>query len=161
MEKKYFMKRKVTLEELKKIAYNLGKVMKGGEVVALIGDLGAGKTTFVKEFAKSLNILENIKSPTFNYVLEYTSGRVPLYHFDVYRLDNSYEVYDTGYEEYINGDGVVIVEWANIIEDELPNNYIRVELRYCIDENLREIEISAVNNVEFEKEIIKYVDTGN
>ncbi len=161
MEKKYFMKRKVTLEELKKIAYNLGKVMKGGEVVALIGDLGAGKTTFVKEFAKSLNILENIKSPTFNYVLEYTSGRVPLYHFDVYRLDNSYEVYDTGYEEYINGDGVVIVEWANIIEEELPNNYIRVELKYCIDENLREIEISAVNNVEFEKEIIKYVDTGN
>ena len=155
------MKRKVTLEELKKIAYNLGKVMKGGEVVALIGDLGAGKTTFVKEFAKSLNILENIKSPTFNYVLEYTSGRVPLYHFDVYRLDNSYEVYDTGYEEYINGDGVVIVEWANIIEEELPKNYIRVELKYCIDENLREIEISAVNNVEFEKEIIKYVDTGN
>ena len=155
------MERKVTLQELKKIAYNLGKVMKGGEVVALIGDLGAGKTTFVKEFAKSLNILENIKSPTFNYVLEYTSGRVPLYHFDVYRLDNSYEVYDTGYEEYINGDGVVIVEWANIIEEELPNNYIRVELKYCIDENLREIEISAVNNVEFEKEIIKYVDTGN
>ena len=77
------MKRKVTLEELKKIAYNIGKVMKGGEVVALIGDLGAGKTTFVKEFAKSLGIFENIKSPTFNYVLEYTSGRLPLYHFDV------------------------------------------------------------------------------
>lgn len=155
------MKKKVTLEELKKIAYNLGKIMKGQEVIALIGDLGTGKTTFVKEFAKALNIFENIKSPTFNYVLEYTSGRVPLYHFDVYRLDNSYEVYDTGYEEYISGNGVVIVEWANIIENELPENYIRIELKYCIEENLREIEISAINNSEIEKEIMEYVNTGN
>lgn len=155
------MKKKVILEELKDIASNLGKIMKGGEVIALLGNLGAGKTTFVKEFAKSLGIFENIKSPTFNYVLEYTSGRLPLYHFDVYRLDNSYEVYDTGYEEYINGDGVVVIEWADIIEEELPKSYIEVRLNYCEEENKREIEITAVNNSELDKEIEKYVNTGN
>lgn len=155
------MKKKVMLDELKEIASNLGKIMKGGEVIALFGNLGAGKTTFVKEFAKSLEIFENIKSPTFNYVLEYTSGRLPLYHFDVYRLDNSYEVYDTGYEEYINSDGVVVIEWADIIEEELPKSYIKVKLNYCEEEDKREIEIEAINNSELDKEIEKYVNTGN
>lgn len=155
------MKIRVNEDDLKKIAYKIGSMMSGGEVIALIGNLGAGKTTFVKEFAKALGVSENIKSPTFNYVLEYMSGRLPLYHFDVYRLEDSFEVYDTGYEDYINSNGVVIIEWADIIEEELPQNYIRIELSYCEEENAREVEIKVNNNCNIDKEIEKYVSTWN
>ena len=96
----------------------------------MVGDLGTGKTTFVKVFAKRLGISSNIKSPTFNYVIEYLDGKYPLYHFDVYRIGESDEIYEVGYEDYLYNDGICIIEWANLIEEELPDEYIRVELDY-------------------------------
>ena len=100
-----------------------GKV-KPGTVVTLIGDLGVGKTVFAQGFARGLEINDIITSPTFNIVMVYEEGRLPFYHFDVYRIGDSEEMYEVGYEEYVNGDGVCLIEWANLIEDILPDNYI-------------------------------------
>jgi tRNA threonylcarbamoyladenosine biosynthesis protein TsaE len=154
------MEKIVTFEELDKLAFDLGKYVDKNDVIALIGDLGTGKTTFVKEFARSFGITENLKSPTFNYVLEYLSGRLPLYHFDVYRLGEAEEVYEVGYEDYLNSDGVVIIEWANIIESELPKEYIEIKLEY-FDENRRKLSIKYLGNEKKEKEMLKYVGFSN
>ena len=99
-----------------------------------------------------MGVTENLKSPTFNYVLEYFLGRIPLYHFDVYRLGSPEEIYEIGYEDYLNSDGVVLVEWANIIESELPKEYIEIKLEY-FDENSRKLIISFIGNQEKEKEL--------
>lgn len=154
------MEKILTFEELDKLAFDLGKYVEKNSVIALVGDLGTGKTTFVKEFAKSLGITENLKSPTFNYVLEYLSGRLPLYHFDVYRLGEAEEVYEVGYEDYLNADGVVIVEWADIIESELPKEHIEIKLEYW-DENRRKLSITYPGNIKKEEEMLKYVGFSN
>ncbi|MGL5917826.1 MAG: tRNA (adenosine(37)-N6)-threonylcarbamoyltransferase complex ATPase subunit type 1 TsaE, partial [Cetobacterium sp.] len=112
------MKKILKFEEIDILAKKLANYVSENTVVALIGDLGTGKTTFTKSFAKELGVKENLKSPTFNYVLEYLDGRLPLYHFDVYRLGSPEEIYEIGYEDYINNDGVALIEWANIIESE-------------------------------------------
>jgi tRNA threonylcarbamoyladenosine biosynthesis protein TsaE len=96
-----------------------------GSFYALIGDLGAGKTAFARGFARGLNVSEDISSPTFAIINEY-SGRLPLYHFDVYRIGNPEQLQDTGYEEYFYGDGVVLVEWADLIEGFFPPNAITI-----------------------------------
>jgi len=108
---------------------NFGREMalaaKSGEIYALIGDLAAGKTAFSRGFARGLGIESDITSPTFGIVNEY-SGRLSLYHFDVYRIKHVQEMEDTGYEEYFWGSGVSLVEWADIIEEILPQNAILV-----------------------------------
>ncbi|SHH36152.1 tRNA (adenosine(37)-N6)-threonylcarbamoyltransferase complex ATPase subunit type 1 TsaE [Tepidibacter thalassicus] len=119
-------------EETKEIGYKLGKLLNKGNVVCLIGDLGAGKTTITQSIAKGLGVDDYITSPTFTIVNEY-EGRVPLYHFDVYRISSSEEMYEIGFEEYIYGQGVCIIEWANLIEDILPDNYLKLELNYKED----------------------------
>ncbi len=91
--------------------------------------LGAGKTTMTQSLAKAIGVDDYITSPTFTIVNEY-EGNMPLYHFDVYRIGSSEEMYDIGYDEYINSDGVCIIEWANLIEDILPNEYLDIELSY-------------------------------
>ena len=144
------MKKALSFIEIDELAFKLGRNLVEGDVVALIGDLGTGKTTFVQKLAKALGIKENVKSPTFNYVLEYTSGRVPFYHFDVYR----------GYEGYIEGDGIAVSEWANVIKSELPKVYIEISL-FHKDEETREIEIKVIGNEAREKELLKNVDFGN
>lgn len=116
-------------EKTKEIGYKLGKLVEPGSVICLIGDLGAGKTTMTQSLAKALEVDDYITSPTFTIVNEY-EGRLPLYHFDVYRIGCSEEMYDIGYDEYINSDGVCIIEWANLIEDILPDEYMYVELKY-------------------------------
>ena len=93
---------------------------------------------------KKFGVKENLKSPTFNYVLEYLSGRLPLYHFDVYRLCSSEEIYEIGYEDYINNGGVALIEWANIISEDLPKEYIRIEFKYAEKEDERIVDISYV-----------------
>ena len=113
----------------KEIGYKLGKLLQPGSVICLIGDLGAGKTTMTQSLAKALEVEDYITSPTFTIVNEY-EGRMPLYHFDVYRIGSSDEMYDIGYDEYINGDGVCIIEWANLIDDILPDEYLYIELKY-------------------------------
>lgn len=116
-------------EKTKEIGYKLGKLVEPGSVICLIGDLGAGKTTMTQSLAEALEVDDYITSPTFTIVNEY-EGRLPLYHFDVYRIGCSEEMYDIGYDEYINSDGVCIIEWANLIEDILPDEYLYVELKY-------------------------------
>ncbi|BDU50791.1 tRNA (adenosine(37)-N6)-threonylcarbamoyltransferase complex ATPase subunit type 1 TsaE [Haliovirga abyssi] len=152
------MKRKVNFNEINQIAEKLSKAIKSGDFIALVGDLGTGKTTFVKEIAKNLGITGEIKSPTFTYVREYkTKIGCPFYHFDVYRIGEPEEVYEIGYEDYINGDGIVIVEWADLIEEELPDKYIRITLEYS-DEESRMMKIEVIGDEKRAEEIIQYVN---
>ncbi|MEG0919217.1 MAG: tRNA (adenosine(37)-N6)-threonylcarbamoyltransferase complex ATPase subunit type 1 TsaE [Anaerovoracaceae bacterium] len=109
-------------EETKEFALNLASTLEKGDVIALVGNLGTGKTTLTKYIAKGLGIDEMITSPTFTIVQEYKSGRLPLYHFDVYRIMDIEEMYEMGYEEYFFGDGVSIVEWADQIEEIIPED---------------------------------------
>jgi len=129
------MEKVLTFNQIDELAKKLANYVEENTVIALIGELGTGKTTFTKTFAKEFGVKENLKSPTFNYVLEYLSGRMPLYHFDVYRLCNSEEIYEIGYEDYINNGGVALIEWANIILEDLPKEYIRIEFKYTTKEN--------------------------
>lgn len=114
-------------EDTIKIATKIADSFKGGEFIAMYGDLGAGKTAFVQGIAKALGISDHVTSPTFTIVNEYY-GRLPLYHFDVYRISDSDEMYEIGYDEYIDGDGVCMVEWAELIEDLFPPEYIKITI---------------------------------
>ena len=124
------MKKNLSFREIDELVVKLSKYLKSGDVISLEGDLGTGKTTIVQKISKELGIKENIKSPTFNYVLEYNSGKFPLYHFDVYRISDPMEIYEIGYEDYIYGEGVTVIEWGNIIETELPKEYIKILLSW-------------------------------
>ena len=150
------MNKILTFDELNNLAEKLADYSSENTVIALIGDLGTGKTTFSQKFARRLGITEPIKSPTFNYVLEYLSGRLPLYHFDVYRLGEAEEIYEVGYEDYLNSNGILLIEWANIIESELPKEYIEVKLNYH-GEDTREVELRYIGNEVKEKEMLEYV----
>ena len=106
-------------------------------MLALIGDLGTGKTALTRYIAKGLGIDERITSPTFTIVKEYTEGRLPLYHFDVYRVSDEDELFNIGIEEYFFGSGICIVEWADMILDILPENAKFIYLEYGKDEGER------------------------
>ena len=99
-----------------------------GQVYALNGDLGAGKTVFAQGFASGLGISEPVSSPTFTLIHEYEDGRIPLYHFDVYRIGNEEEMEEIGYEDYFYGNGVTLVEWGCLIEGLLPADVITVTI---------------------------------
>lgn len=109
-------------------AYALAQKSKAGDIYAMIGDLGVGKTAFTKGFAAGLGIKEPIVSPTFTFVQVYEDGRMPLYHFDVYRIGDPSEMDEIGYEDYFYGDGVSIMEWANLVEEILPDNTVLVKI---------------------------------
>ncbi len=113
-------------EDTFQIGMRLGKLTEAGEVYTLTGDLGVGKTVFTKGFAKGLGIEESVNSPTFTILQIYEGGRLPLYHFDVYRIGSVEEMEETGFEEYIMGDGVSLIEWADLIEEILPRKRTRV-----------------------------------
>ncbi|HIU57624.1 MAG TPA: tRNA (adenosine(37)-N6)-threonylcarbamoyltransferase complex ATPase subunit type 1 TsaE [Candidatus Ornithomonoglobus merdipullorum] len=115
-------------EETERVAAELAKSLKGGEVIAMYGDLGAGKTAFVRGLARALGIEGHITSPTFTIMNAY-NGRLPLYHFDVYRIADPDEMYEIGCDEYIGSDGVCVIEWAELIEDILPDEYIKVNIK--------------------------------
>ena len=117
-----------TEQETLMLGRRLGAALGGGEVVALDGDLGAGKTVFVKGLAMGLGIAREILSPTFTLVREY-QGRVALYHFDVYRLGDADELFEIGFDEYLDAGGVVVVEWAERIRQYLPEEtlFIKIE----------------------------------
>lgn len=112
--------------------FNLGKELAGqacaGQVYCLNGELGAGKTVFTQGFAAGLGIQEPVSSPTFTIVQEYTEGRLPFYHFDVYRIGDITEMEEIGYEEYFFGEGVCLVEWGSLIEELLPEETIRIKI---------------------------------
>ena len=113
-------------EDTFNIGYEIGKNAAPGSVYTLIGDLGVGKTVFTQGVAAGLGIREAVNSPTFTILQVYDEGRLPFYHFDVYRIGDPEEMYELGFEDYIYGDGVSLIEWANLIEDILPKEYIEV-----------------------------------
>jgi len=119
-------------KETAELAAKISGDTKGGEVFCLTGDLGTGKTAFAKGFAKGLGINEPVSSPTFTIVQIYDEGRLPLYHFDVYRIEDPEEMYETGFEDYFESEGVCLVEWGEMIRELLPKNCISI----LIEKNL-------------------------
>jgi len=123
--------------------FRLGETAKRGQVFALIGDLGVGKTVFTKGLAAGLGITEPVSSPTFTIVQIYEGGRLPFYHFDVYRISDVEEMEEIGYEDYIYGDGISLIEWADLIADILPEHYTRITIEKDLEKGFdyRRIEI--------------------
>lgn len=126
-------------EETRRLAVALSPLLRPGDVVALGGDLGAGKTTFVQGLAVGLGIMERVTSPTFILLREYVSGRYPLIHMDVYRLDRMQEVVDLGYDEFLDPSYIVVVEWGDMVAPLLPKEHLGIEMRYGTSETMREI----------------------
>jgi len=127
---------------------SIGENAMPGAVYTLIGDLGVGKTVFTQGVAEGLQIDDNICSPTFTIVQVYDSGRLPFYHFDVYRIGDVDEMDEIGYEEYVYGDGVSLIEWANLIEEILPDTYTKIEISKDLSKGFdyRRIEITEINS---------------
>lgn len=115
-------------EETFALGKSLGEAAKPGDVICLNGNLGVGKTVFTQGFAAGLAITEPVNSPTFTIVQEYHDGRLPLYHFDVYRIGDISEMDEVGYEDYFFGEGVCLIEWSNLIEEILPDHLISVTI---------------------------------
>ena len=144
------MNRKIetfSAEETYALGKKLGSEAKPGDVLTLIGDLGVGKTVFTQGFAAGLGITEPISSPTFTIVQVYEEGRLPFYHFDVYRIGDIEEMDEIGYEDYFYGDGVTMIEWANLIEEILPETYQEVQIEKDLEKGFdyRTITIREVH----------------
>ena len=129
-------------QETEALGERVGRSLTPGAVLAYTGDLGAGKTAFTRGVARGLEIPERITSPTFTIVNEYEGGRLPLFHFDMYRLGSSDELFVFGWEDYLARDGVCAVEWSENIEDILDANTIRVDIRRGESDDQRLITIS-------------------
>lgn len=120
-------------EETFEIGEKLGKQCKAGDIYCLLGDLGVGKTVFTQGFAKGLGIEEPVNSPTFTIIQVYEEGRLPFYHFDVYRIGDVEEMDELGYEDYFFGQGVCLVEWANLIAELLPEQVKVITIEKQLD----------------------------
>lgn len=118
------------------LGYELGLKAQPGDIFCLDGDLGTGKTVFTKGFAKGLGIKEPVSSPTFTIVQEYHEGRIPFYHFDVYRISDISEMDEIGYEDYFYGEGVCFVEWAELIEELLPSKRMHIHIEKDLDKGV-------------------------
>lgn len=129
----------------------LGKKLKGGEVIAFRGGLGMGKTCFTRGLAKGLGFTGEVTSPTFALINEYIGGRLPLYHFDMYRISGWEDLYSTGFFEYSDEGGVIAAEWSENIENALPENTITVTFQLLCD-NEREITVEGISESLFKKE---------
>lgn len=127
--------------DTRSLGLRIAEAAEPGDVVALIGDLGTGKTALTRYIAEGLGVKEEINSPTFTIVKEYRSGRMPLYHFDVYRLGSGEELLDIGAEDMLDADGLCVIEWADIVADVLPVDSLVVRLDYGSNENERIAEI--------------------
>lgn len=115
-------------EETYRLGEKLGRQAQAGQIYTLIGDLGVGKTVFTKGFARGLGIMEHVNSPTFTILQIYEGGRLPFYHFDVYRIGDAEEMEEIGYEDCFFGEGVCLIEWANLIEEILPERCTRITI---------------------------------
>ena len=133
-------------EETFQLGFSLGQKAKLGQVYTLTGDLGVGKTLFTQGFAKGLNISEPVSSPTFTIIQIYEEGRLPFYHFDVYRIADVEEMEEVGFEEYIFGDGVSLIEWANLIQEILPERYTDIVIKKDLEQGFeyRSITIEEI-----------------
>lgn len=135
-------------KETEELAFKLAKALPYGKVVAMFGDLGAGKTAFTRGFTKGMGINCDVSSPTFALVNEYRGSDKVLYHFDMYRISGWDDLYSTGYFDYIDEGASLIIEWSENIEAVLPDDCVRVEIKKTSDVNERIIEISGVENLE-------------
>ena len=131
-------------KETEQLGERLGVALKPGSVIAYTGDLGAGKTAFTRGLAKGLQVPERVTSPTFNIVNEYEGGRLPLFHFDMYRLGGADELFDIGWEDYLARNGVCAVEWSENVEEALEEGTIRIDIRRGEIDNQRRISIEGV-----------------
>ena len=134
--------------DTERIATELAESIEPGDMVALFGGLGVGKTAFCRGFAKGIGYNGEVTSPTFAIVHEYLGGRLNIYHFDMYRIESFDELYSTGYFEYLESGGVVITEWSENIENVLPNKYYRVEMSNPEQNDRRKIEIELIDSSE-------------
>ncbi|WFA08715.1 tRNA (adenosine(37)-N6)-threonylcarbamoyltransferase complex ATPase subunit type 1 TsaE [Tissierella sp. Yu-01] len=143
-----------SLEETEDFGIKIGKVLKRGDILCLNGDLGAGKTTLTKSIGLGLGVEDYITSPTFALINQY-SGRMPVYHFDVYRLENVEELYDLGFDEYFFGNGVCIIEWADKINRMIPKEKIVIDIEKGNNLEERILKFSGDENrlKELEKEL--------
>ncbi|MDD6096054.1 MAG: tRNA (adenosine(37)-N6)-threonylcarbamoyltransferase complex ATPase subunit type 1 TsaE [Firmicutes bacterium] len=139
-----FSERRISIkgvDEMRELGLELAAALEPGDIIAMVGNLGTGKTTLSKYIAEGLGVTEALSSPTFNIVKEYRSGRLPLFHFDVYRLSSGDDLVDIGAEDYLYGDGVCLIEWADIVADILPEETIVIRLEYGENEGAREVTI--------------------
>ena len=127
--------------ETEALGCRLGQALEPGTVIAYTGDLGAGKTAFTRGLAKGLGVTDRVTSPTFTIVNEYEGGRMPLFHFDMYRLGSSDELYDIGWEDYIARGGVCAVEWSENVDDALEDDTIRIDIRRGDNDDQRRITV--------------------
>ena len=132
--------------ETEALGQRLAERLQPGDVIAYTGDLGAGKTAFTRGLARGLGLIVRITSPTFTIVNEYQGGRLPLFHFDMYRLGSSDELYEIGWEDYLARGGVCAVEWSEIVADALEEDCIRVDIRQGETENQRKITVEGVED---------------
>ena len=131
-------------DETRALGRTLAQALQGGAVVAFTGDLGAGKTAFVRGMARGLGIAQRVTSPTFTIVNEYEGGRLPLFHFDMYRLGSADELFHIGWEDYLARNGVCAVEWSENVDEALDGDTIRVDISRGEDDNTRIITIEGV-----------------
>ncbi|MDO4337289.1 MAG: tRNA (adenosine(37)-N6)-threonylcarbamoyltransferase complex ATPase subunit type 1 TsaE [Eubacteriales bacterium] len=138
-----------TPEETFELGKKIGKAAEPGQIYTLTGDLGVGKTVFTQGVAAGLGITEPVNSPTFTIIQIYEGGRLPFYHFDVYRIGDIEEMEEIGYDDYFFGKGICLIEWANLIEDILPENLIRVTIEKDLAEGFdyRRITIEGISDV--------------
>ena len=137
----------LSFDEINKIIDKLSQRIKTDNIksIALIGDLGTGKTHISKRICKNLGVIENVKSPTFTYLIEYDLEDVKIVHFDLYRLSNIDELYEVGYQEYVDADNtLLLIEWANNVPEVVEDASIVINLEY-FDENSRSVSIKGIN----------------
>lgn len=135
-------------EETEALGARLAVKLEPGAVIAFTGDLGAGKTAFTRGLARGLGIPDRVTSPTFTIVNEYEGGRLPLFHFDMYRLEDAGDLFDIGWEDYLDRGGVCAVEWSERVEEALPEDAVTVSFARCPEgENWRVIAMEGVGPV--------------
>ena len=132
------------------LGQKIGELVKPGTVISLVGDLGVGKTVFTQGLAKGLGITESVNSPTFTIVQVYDGGRLPFYHFDVYRIGDIEEMDEIGYEDYFYGEGVCLIEWADLIRELLPENTGRIVIEKDLEKGFdyRRITLEGIDELE-------------
>ena len=147
-------------QETFQLGKELGEKAYPGQVFTLTGDLGVGKTVFTQGFAAGLGITEPVNSPTFTIVQVYEEGRLPFYHFDVYRIGDVEEMDEVGFEDYVMGEGVSLIEWANLIEEILPQKRTEITIEKNLEEGFdyRKITVEAIRK---KREEIEYAGIGN
>lgn len=149
-----------SVEETEKIGQKLGELARPGMLILLTGELGAGKTAFARGVARGLGVKGPVTSPSFTLVEEY-NGRIPLYHMDVYRLNSPDELIDIGYEEYVDGDGICLIEWGNLVREILPEDNLEIKIDGVGDKRTMAFLPHGADYIELVRELTTSVATSS